>query len=604
MQKNNKSHHNPQKGDKDVISSLDLQDIKIPKIPKEVISTLKSRKKHMCIKREGNESTPACNQASVPGMVTQRSCVYGGARVVLMPITDAIHLVHGPLGCASCTWDIRGSRSSGSELYRNGFSTDLQEKDIVFGGEKKLLETIVELNQLFKPAAIFVYATCVVGLIGDDIKSVCREATEITGSRVIPVQSEGFRSVNKSLGHQLACDAMLEYLIGTEPPQKSIKTSQKSIKTPQKKMDTLEINIPPTNTEDPPATTDYLINILGEFNVAGDFWAMKPLLEKIGVSIQAVITGDSRVEDIANAHLAHLNLVQCQKSSRYLADSMEERYNIPQVRVNFFGVEETSKSLRSIAEFFNDPVMMEATEKLIELETSRIRDAITPYRQRLTGKKVAVYVGGNKAWSLIRAFEELGMEVLMTGTQNGLPEDYQRIKETVRDGTLIVDDANAMELARLLEKYQPDLLVSGAKEKYMSLKMGVAFCDFNHDRISSFAGFQGFLNFAREVDRAVSSPVWKYTANLKQGSVFNNPTKYPSKSSPLINTKATAHSKVSGCKKSNSKVSDYKETQFKVSNYKETYCEISACKEKSNSMKCKKSVKECSSKTKISPEVM
>ncbi|EKQ52076.1 MAG: nitrogenase molybdenum-iron cofactor biosynthesis protein NifE [Methanobacterium sp. Maddingley MBC34] len=562
MLKNNKSHHNPQTGDEEVISSLDLPEIKIPEIPKDVISTLKSRRKHMCIKREGNESTPACNQASVPGMVTQRSCVYGGARVVLMPITDAIHLVHGPLGCASCTWDIRGSRSSGSELYRNGFSTDLQEKDIVFGGEKKLLETIIELNQLFKPAAIFVYATCVVGLIGDDLKSVCREATEITGSRVIPVQSEGFRSVNKSLGHQLACDAMIEYLIGTEPPHKSIKT-------PQKKIKTLKIDISPTDTaEESPTTTDYLINILGEFNVAGDFWAMKPLLEKIGVSIQAVITGDSRVEEIANAHLAHMNLVQCQKSSRYLADSMEERYSIPQIRVNFFGVEETSKSLRSIAEFFNDPTMMEAAENLIELETNRIKDAITPYRERLTGKKVAVYVGGNKAWSLIRAFEELGMEVLMTGTQNGLPEDYQRIKETVRDGTIIVDDANAMELARLLDKYQPDLLVSGAKEKYMSLKMGVAFCDFNHDRISSFAGFQGFLNFAREVDRAVSSPVWKYTPGIKKSSVLKNPFK----SKPMVNKKS--------------------QRQYK-------------CNLKSKDViKCKKSVKECSTKPKISPEVM
>ncbi|NYB50968.1 MAG: nitrogenase iron-molybdenum cofactor biosynthesis protein NifE [Methanobacteriaceae archaeon] len=502
MQKNSKSHPNPEIEDKNVVFPRDMQDIEIPKIPKEVIGTLKSRKKHLCIKREGEESTPACNQASVPGMVTQRSCVYGGARVVLMPITDAIHLVHGPLGCASCTWDIRGSRSSGSELYRNGFSTDLQEKDIVFGGEKKLLETIIQLNQLFKPGAIFVYATCVVGLIGDDLKSVCRKASEITGSRVIPVQSEGFRSVNKSLGHQLACDALLEYLIGKEAPKK---------KNESQKID----NFPADYTEESPPKTNHHINILGEFNVAGDCWAIKPLLEKIGISIQAVITGDSRVEEIANAHLADLNLVQCQKSSRYLADSMEELYNIPQLRVNFFGVEETSKSLRAISSFFNDPEMIEAAENLIEFETNRIEDAIIPYRKRLTGKRVAVYVGGNKAWSLIRAFEELGMEVIMTGTQNGLPEDYRMIKETVRDGTLIVDDANAMELARLLEKYEPDLLVSGAKEKYLSLKMGVAFCDFNHDRISSFAGFEGFLNFAREVDRAVSSPVWKYAPHIK-----------------------------------------------------------------------------------------
>ncbi len=469
--------------------------IKVPEIPEEIIKTLKSRKKHMCVKKDGTNSIPSCNEVSVPGMVTQRSCVYGGARVVLMPITDAIHLVHGPLGCASCTWDIRGTRSSGSELYRNGFSTDLQEKDIVFGGEKKLLETIIELNQIFEPAAIFVYATCVVGLIGDDLKSVCSEAGKITGSRVIPVQSEGFRSVNKSLGHQLACDALLEYLIGTEPPQNKGNVKRNEVKDHQ--------------------DIDHSLNILGEFNVAGDFWAIKPLLKNIGVSIQAVVTGDSTVEEIAQANLAKLNLVQCQKSSRYLADAMEELYNIPQIRVNFFGVEETSTSLRAIAKFFKDPQMIETVEKIIKSETERVEESITPYRQHLSGKTVAVYVGGNKAWSLIRAFEELGMKVLLTGTQNGLPEDYQRIKETVRDGTLVVDDANAMELARLLDKYKPDLLVSGAKEKYLSLKMGVAFCDFNHDRISAFAGFKGFLNFAREVDRAVSSPVWNLSPKIK-----------------------------------------------------------------------------------------
>jgi nitrogenase molybdenum-cofactor synthesis protein NifE len=468
--------------------------IKVPEIPSEIIKTLKSRKKHMCVKKDGTNSIPSCNEVSVPGMVTQRSCVYGGARVVLMPITDAIHLVHGPLGCASCTWDIRGTRSSGSDLYRNGFSTDLQEKDIVFGGEKKLLETIIELNQIFEPAAIFVYATCVVGLIGDDLKSVCSEAGKITGSRVIPVQSEGFRSVNKSLGHQLACDALLEYLIGTEPPQNKGNTNKKEVEDHQ--------------------NTEHRLNILGEFNVAGDFWAIKPLLENMGISIQAVVTGDSTVEEIAQANSAQLNLVQCQKSSRYLADAMEELYNIPQIRVNFFGVEETSTSLRAIAKFFKDPQMIEKVEKIIKSGKKSVEESIAPYRQRLTGKKVAVYVGGNKAWSLIRAFEELGMEVLLTGTQNGLPEDYQRIKETVRDGTLVVDDANTMELARLLGKYKPDLMVSGAKEKYLSLKMGVAFCDFNHDRISAFAGFKGFLNFAREVDRAVSSPVWNHSLKI------------------------------------------------------------------------------------------
>lgn len=465
-------------------------DITIAQVPESIIKTLESRLDHMCVKKNDTEGGPCCNTASVPGIVTQRSCVYGGARVVLMPITDAVHLVHGPAGCASCTWDIRGSRTSGEDLYKTGFSTNLLEKDIVFGGEKKLLDTIIEINNLYQPAAIFVYSTCVVGLIGDDLNCVCRKAENITKCRVIPVQSEGFRSFNKSLGHQLACDALLNNVIGTGRMEDKLAR---------------EISSQPT------------LNIVGEFNVAGDLWAIKPLIERMGIKVLSVITGDSCVEEIARAHYADLNIVQCQKSSNYLARQMEENYNIPFLKVNFFGIEDTAQSLRAISEFFQNPEMIKKVQKIIETELEMVQSEISYFKKRLTNKRVAVYVGGNKAWSLIRAFEELGMKVIMTGTQNGLPEDYERIMETVSEGTLIVDDANSMELARLLQKYQPDLVISGAKEKYMVHKLGIPFCDFNHDRITSFAGFKGFINFAKELDRAVSSPVWKFTPKKYRG---------------------------------------------------------------------------------------
>ncbi len=84
----------------------------------------------------GDGSGIKCESESVSGAVSQRACVYCGARVVLNPITDAFHLVHGPIGCASYTWDIRGSLSSDEEGYRNSYSTDLRETDVIFGGEK------------------------------------------------------------------------------------------------------------------------------------------------------------------------------------------------------------------------------------------------------------------------------------------------------------------------------------------------------------------------------------------------------------------------------------------------------------------------------------
>src|SRR5512140_359940 len=83
-----------------------------------------------------------CNRDSLAGAVSQRACVFCGSRVVLYPIADALHLVHGPIGCAAYTWDIRGALSSGPALHRLSFSTDLRERDIIFGGEEKLYKAL------------------------------------------------------------------------------------------------------------------------------------------------------------------------------------------------------------------------------------------------------------------------------------------------------------------------------------------------------------------------------------------------------------------------------------------------------------------------------
>ena len=249
------------------------------------LEVLKDRRDHIIKKRSEIRDLPACEKESLAGAVSQRACVYSGARVVLNPITDAIHLVHGPIGCASYTWDIRGSKSGGAQTYRHSFSTDLQEEDVIFGGAEKLYQALNELVARYRPPAVFVYATCIVGLIGDDLKAVCRRVTEETGCTIIPVQSEGFKG-NKVEGHKAACDALFDYLIGTA---------------------TRDNNYP------------YVVNLMGEYNVAGDFWAIEPYFKEMGVRIGATFTGNAKVNDLRSAHGAKLNLVQCTGTVTYLA---------------------------------------------------------------------------------------------------------------------------------------------------------------------------------------------------------------------------------------------------------------------------------------------
>lgn len=417
----------------------------------------------------------SCQKASVSGAVSQRACVYCGARVVLNPITDAYHIVHGPIGCASYTWDIRGSLSSGAEIYRNSYSTDLRETDVIFGGEKKLSAAIDELVEKKSPKLIFVYGTCIVGVIGDDIEAVCRSASEKYGIRVIPVKAPGF-SGTKSQGYKLACDAMME-LVRPHADQPRAKG----------------------------------INIVGDFNLAGEMWIIKSYLEKIGVPVISTVTGDASYETLIKMPSAQLNVVQCAGSSVYLASRMEEEMGIPFIKVSFFGTEDTTVSLLRIAQMLGDEEALRRATLFTAEETQKARAFLEQYRPRLEGKKAAIYVGGGfKAISLIRQFEEMGIETVVVGTQTGKAEDYEIISRLVSPDTVILDDANPSELEQYMLEKHADILVGGVKERPLAYKLGVAFCDHNHERKHALAGFEGIRNFTREVNLSINSPVWDY----------------------------------------------------------------------------------------------
>lgn len=420
----------------------------------------------------------ACNRESLAGAVSQRACVFCGSRVVLYPIADALHLVHGPVGCAAYTWDIRGALSSGPELHRLSFSTDLAERDIIFGGEPKLEAALDELIVRYSPQAAFVYATCIVGIIGDDMQAVCKKAQARHGIPVIAVQSEGFKG-NKREGYEAACKAMFS-LTGTGSVE----------------------GIDPVS-----------VNILGDFNLAGELWIVRSYLERMGVGVVANITGDGRVDDLRRCHGAALNLVQCSGATMPLARMMQEAYGIPALRVSYLGIEDMADSLYNIAEHFKDrcPGIVGRTRELVRGELEALMPKLRLLRRDLEGKRAAIYVGGAfKAFSLIKAFRHLGMKVALVGSQTGTTEDYRELETVCDPGTVIVDDANALELAHFVKTLDVDIFVGGVKERPIAHKLGVGFCDHNHERKIALAGFEGMYNFAREVHASATSPVWRF----------------------------------------------------------------------------------------------
>lgn len=417
-----------------------------------------------------------CSKPSLAGSVSQRACVFCGSRVVLYPIADALHLIHGPIGCAAYTWDIRGALSSGPEIHRLSFSTDLHEKDVVFGGENKLYDSLTELIDRYKPNAAFVYSTCIVGVIGDDMEAICKKVSREKNITVIPVQSPGFNGSKKD-GYKIACEA-LATLVGT-------------------------------GNKDIPKIS---INILGDFNIAGELWLLLEYYKRMGIYVNATVTGDGRVDDIRSAHKASLNVVQCSGSMMHLAKIMQEKYSIPSMRVSYFGIEDMSDALYEVAKFFKEEELMNKAREIVREEFKKLMPMINEYKQKLQGKKAAVYVGGSfKAISLIKALRLIGVQTVVVGSQTGTAEDYELIRQLCDEGTIIVDDSNPIELSTFVKEKKADIFIGGVKERPIAYKLGLGFCDHNHERKEALAGYDGMLNFAKKIYATAMSPVWQFT---------------------------------------------------------------------------------------------
>jgi nitrogenase molybdenum-iron protein alpha chain len=406
--------------------------------------------------------------------MTERGCTYAGCRgVVGGPVKDVIQLTHGPIGCAFFSWGYRPHLADSDFHMKYTFVTDMQETNIVFGGEQQLLKCIVEAVEEFPEAkGVFVYNTCSTALIGDDGKDVAKEAQELIGKPVVFFDCEGFRGVSQSAGHHVGNETIFKELVGSEEPVGDMENT---------------------------------INVIGDYNIKNDMRTFEPLFEKTGVRILTRFTGNVSVDEMKIMHRAKLNMIHCQRSASYIADMMEAKYGTPSVDVTLFGMEATAKALRDVAAFFG---LEERAEEVIAEELARIKPQLDYYRERLQGKRVFIYQGAPRAWHWIELLRELGMETIAAATTFGHQDDYEKILSRIQEGGLMVDNPNVLELEEILSEFKPDLFISGNKEKYVAYKMSVPFVNGHTYDTGPYAGFSGMVNFARDIDKALNSTVW------------------------------------------------------------------------------------------------
>ncbi|PAS96597.1 MAG: nitrogen fixation protein NifEN [Candidatus Dactylopiibacterium carminicum] len=434
---------------------------------------------------------PACDHNKVaekagcarpePG-ATAGGCPFDGAQITLLPIADVAHIVHGPIGCSGNSWDNRGTRSSGPKLYRVGMTTDLTEQDVIMGrGEKRLFHAIKQAADEYAPAAVFVYATCVTAVIGDDLEAVCKAAAARWGVPVVPVDCAGFYG-NKNIGNRIAGETLVRHVIGTREPGP----------TP---------TLPDIQVHD--------ISLIGEYNIAGEFWKVAPLFDELGLRIIGSISGDARFAEVQTMHRAEASMVVCARALVNVARRVEERWGVPWFEGSFYGVADTSQALRDFARLIGDPDLSARTEALIAREEALAEAALAPWRERLRGKRALLYTGGVKSWSIISALQDLGMTVVASGTRKSSEEDKARIRELMGEDALMLDEGGPKTLLGTYHQHGADILIAGGRNLYTALKARVPFLDINQEREFGYAGYAGMVDLAHQLALSIESPVWE-----------------------------------------------------------------------------------------------
>jgi nitrogenase molybdenum-cofactor synthesis protein NifE len=187
---------------------------------------------------------------------------------------------------------------------------------------------------------------------------------------------------------------------------------------------------------------------------------------------------------------------------------MEERYGIPWFEGSFYGITDTSAALREIARLIGDPDLVQRTEALIEREEKRVRAELDAWRPRLEGKRVLLFTGGVKSWSVVSALQDLGMIVVASGTKKSTEEDKARILELMGDNTIMLNTEGARDLLNAVYELKADILIAGGRNLYTALKARLPFLDINQEREFGYAGYDGMKELVRQLALTLESPVW------------------------------------------------------------------------------------------------
>lgn len=419
-------------------------------------------------------------QPDNPAVDTLRLCKLFGAYRCLSEVRGLIPLIHGPAGCACNNRFFVGlaTRAHGFPVDLIITCTDLSQADIIFGGEDKLREAILEVDHRYRPEVIAVFNTCAPGIVGDDIDGVAEALQSAVRARILPIHSEGYGHFNHYAGYRDAYEALVKHIV--RPPE---------------------------------VTRENVINIVGDKNDyrassgTNDIVALMKTLSKMGVHLHAVIPGGATVQEIETCASVSLNTMKCDSMAIDFCNLMQEQHGVPHTEATIpIGIEATERWMMEVATRLG---LAPRGRQVVAEELDEIMPTVREARAVLRGKTVAVT--GNYARAI--AFIEFAMELGMRPVSLGLygfsfagEQMLDRLCARIAEDFEIIIGVSVHEQKEMIRRLKPDLFLADFREKPSAMEYGYASGDVPLGRQPQL-GFAGVRFLAQCMIRWLRNPL-------------------------------------------------------------------------------------------------
>lgn len=414
-------------------------------------------------------------------------CVLAGINSVLGAIDKVCPIYHsGPGCCMQTTAADQGQSGHKSSCFVSSVSlpsSNMLEKEVVFGGLNKLRTTIQGAVDIIDADAYFVLTGCTAGIIGDDIVSVTTEFQE-KGVPVYPIETPGFAG-DSNLGYETVWNTFIDQVIEKDVPK-----------------------------------DDKLVNIFGIVPYHDPFWSgaleeIDRILSRLGLKVNTFFTKGQGIETIRKCSGAALNIIINPWLFKGPSEKFEEKFGVPSIRIPglFVGATDTTKFVRSVAEALKlDPKLVES---VIDSEEHYVYNYLAQSIGVLSWKRFAVVADANNAVGFTRylANDYSFTPVLVIVSEPIFrPEDKERIIKQIEDleyarppKVLFLTDQFEINKAIREEEEEITLLIGSSNEREIAIEKDIQFIlgafpmserlIFNR----TYLGYRGSLTFTEDI---------------------------------------------------------------------------------------------------------